>query len=72
MLREISKKTQNPKKTHIPACGSTGRQDGAPPVAIGSATEFATFHHLSVLGLETMQKIYLASAGFPFLRPACI
>ena len=70
MLSEISENPGFLENRHIPACGSTGRQDGAPPVAIGSATKFATFHHLSVLGLEAMQKIYLASAGFPFLRPA--
>ena len=41
---------------HFPACGSTGRRDGAPLVAIGSAIKFGTFHQLSVLGLEAMQK----------------
>ena len=56
LFGEISKILENLEIPHIPACGSTGRRDGAPPVAIGSATKFATFHHLSVLGLEAMQK----------------
>ena len=51
------KNHQNDKKIEISRWGSTGRQDGAPPVAIGSATKFRIFHHLSVWRLGAMQKI---------------
>ena len=70
MLSEISENPGFLENRHIPACGSTGRQDGAPPVAIGSATKFATFHQLSVLGLETMQKKLGLRTEFPFSQPA--
>ena len=56
LSRKISKNPPNPENPVFPAWGSTGRRGGAPSVAIGSATKFATFHHLSVLGLEAMQK----------------
>ena len=56
-ISEIQENVQNLENPHFSACGSTGRRDGAPPVAIGSATKFRTFHHLSVLGLDAMQKI---------------
>ena len=71
MLSEISENPGFLENRHIPACGSTGRHDGAPPVAIGSATKFATFHHLSVLGLEAMQKKSNAMTDFAFWCLAC-
>ena len=63
---------QNEENPQISGSGSTGRQDGAPLVAIGSATKFRTFHQLSVLGLETMQKKFLHNFRNPYFRSSLL
>ena len=49
LFGEISKILENLEIPHIPACGSTGRRDRTPLVAIGSATKFGTSREFTTI-----------------------